>query len=80
MRDKFKAVSINKRVVDTQLVSTLEELLESAKKGDLTSFAFVDGYADGDTGSGWAHPNLSILARLEIIKVTMALELSDLGM
>lgn len=76
MSDKMKAVSINKSKTDNQTVAMLEELLEGAKKGDLVSLIFIDGRANGEVGSGWATPNSKMLGELEILKVSLAIELS----
>ena len=74
-KDKIKAVSINRKPADNQTVKTLEDLLESAKKGELTSLIYIDAYANGDVGSGWTlPPNAKMIVELDIIKMSLLMQ------
>lgn len=76
MNDKIKAVSINRKPADNQTVKTLEDLLESAKKGELTSLIYIDSYSNGDVGSGWTlPPNSKMIVELDIIKISLLMEM-----
>ncbi len=75
MSNKIKAVSINRMPVDNQTVETLENLLASAKKGELSSLIYVDSYADGDVGSGWTlPPTAKMLLELEVLRLSFLLQ------
>lgn len=61
--------SIGDISVDEQTVEMLEELLASAKSGELRSLIFVDRYKDGKVGHGWCgQPDKRMVGELEDIK------------
>ena len=61
--------SINSISVDNETVTQLEELLKSAKTGDLKSLIFIDKYKDGKVGHGWAgRPDKSMIGEMEDVK------------
>lgn len=66
----MKIVSnVNNISVDDQTVAQLEELLKSAKAGDLKSLIFIDKYKDGKVGHGWAgKPDKRMVGEIEDVK------------
>ena len=66
----MKEVSkINNISVDEQTVAQLEELLASAKAGELRSVVFIDKYKDGKVGHGWSgKPCKRMVGEIEDVK------------
>lgn len=67
---------INQSKVDEQTIAALEELLESAKNGELTSLIYIDAHSNGDIGFGWAGtPARGMIDRMEELKFCYFAEL-----
>jgi len=68
---------INKSKTDPKIIERLEELLESAKSGDLASVMIIDLYFDGTCGSGWAGPpNMQMVGHMEELKLDFLNEIN----
>jgi len=68
MSKDIKVVDFKKSQVDHILIEILEDLLKSAKEGELQALIYVDSYFDGKSGSGWdGKPSKNSLAELSIL-------------
>ena len=64
-----EVTSLRSKKVDQETIALLEELLESARAGTLESIMYIDKYADGKIGNGWAgRPCMKMIGEIEGLK------------
>lgn len=71
MADHLKVVDLSEKreqaaqTAQQPIVSLLEDLLDAAKAGRITSFVFIMGCSDGNLGSAqWVHEKASLMQLL----------------
>lgn len=76
-------ISVIKKEPNQEIISCIENLLERAKKGEITNFAFAMGMTEGNMARGWAGSMddvISLLGEIKILELDFAISNTDLNL